>query len=337
MSTSAFKLARVLTLTLACGRYDRTRGLLDGTIGIDGVHVIPVAIESEELFPRVVGRADFDISEMSLSSYLVQVSRGEGAYTAIPVFPVRGFRHAGIYVRSDRGIASPQDLETRLVGIPEYQMTFGLWVRGILTDQYGVDCNAIRYRTAGTNASGRIERLPLELPATLDVKPLGITATLDTALLAGEIDAIFSPTPPRSFVAGNPLVRRLFADPVIEERAFFTQTGFFPILHVIGIRRELIAEHPDLATTVCAGFERAKTAGLDDLARMMRSSVAAISVPWIEDTYQRALAMMGADFWPYGVAANRAQLEAICRYSTQQHLSRRPLAVGDLFPASTIS
>jgi 4,5-dihydroxyphthalate decarboxylase len=326
----------VLTLTLACGRYDRMRGLLDGTIGIDGVNVIPVAIESEDLFPRVVGRADFDISEMSLSSYLVQVSRGEGAYTAIPVFPVRGFRHAGIYVRSDRGIAVPKDLEARLAGIPEYQMTFGLWVRGILTDQYGVDTNAIRYRTAGTNQAGRVERLPLELPGSLDVKPLGCTATLDAALLAGEIDAIFSPTPPRSFSAGNPLIRRLFPDPVIEERAFFTQTGFFPILHVIGIRTELIAAHPDLPVAVCAAFERAKTAGLADLEQMMRSSVAAISVPWIEDTYQRALALMGADFWPYGVAANRAQLEAICRYSTEQHLARRPLTIDDLFPASTI-
>jgi 4,5-dihydroxyphthalate decarboxylase len=326
----------VLTLTLACGRYDRTRGLLDGTTGIDGVNVVPVAMESEDLFPRVVGRADFDISEMSLSSYLVHVSRGEGAYTAIPVFPARGFRHNGIYVRADRGIAVPQDLEARRVGIPEYQMTFGLWVRGILTDQYGVDTNAIRYRTAGTNQAGRVERLPLELPPSLDVQPLGPAATLDAALLAGEIDAIFSPTPPRSFTAGNPLVRRLFPDSVVEERAFFAQTGFFPILHVIGIRTELLDAQPGLAVAVCAAFERAKTAGLDDLARMMRSSVAAISVPWIEATYQRALALMGADFWPYGIAANRAQLEAICRYSTEQHLSRQPLTIGDLFAATTI-
>jgi 4,5-dihydroxyphthalate decarboxylase len=326
----------VLTLTLACGRYDRVRGLLDQTIGIDGVNVVPVVMESEDLFPRVVGRAEFDISEMSLSSYLIQVSRGAGAYTAIPVFPVRGFRHSGIYVRADSGIEAPKDLERRLTGIPEYQMTFGLWVRGILADQYGVDTNAIRYRTAGTNQAGRIERLPLELPATLDVQSLGPAATLDAALSAGEIDAILSPTPPRSFTAGDPAIRRLFPDPPAEERAFFAQTGFFPILHVIGIRTELLSEYPELAKNVYDAFVRAKTRAFAELGAMMRSSVAAISVPWIEDTYQRAIALMGEHYWPYGVPDNRAQLEAICRYSTEQHLSRRPLSIDDLFAATTL-
>jgi 4,5-dihydroxyphthalate decarboxylase len=327
----------VLSLTLACGAYDRVRGLLDRSIGIDGVDLTPIPMESEDLFPRVVSTADFDISEMSLSSYLIEVSRREGAYTAIPVFPSRGFRHSGMYVRADSGITTPKQLEGRLVGIPEYQMTFGLWVRGILADQYGVDTNAIRYRTAGTNKSGRVERLPLELPDVLDVKPLGPGATLDAALIAGEIDAIFSPSPPRSFTAGDPNVRRLFPDSQVEERAYYKKTGFFPIMHVIGIRTSLVAEHPDLAKNVYDAFNAAKAQAFSDLARMMRSSVNYISVPWVEDAYHSALALMGADYWPYGVPKNRAQLDAICRYSTEQHLSRRPLAIGDLFAASTLN
>jgi 4,5-dihydroxyphthalate decarboxylase len=327
----------VLKLTLACGPYDRVRGLLDKTIGIDGVDVVPVPMESEELFPRVVSTADFDISEMSLSSYLIEVSRHEGAYDAIPVFPSRGFRHSGIYVRSDSGIATPRDLEGRLVGIPEYQMTFGLWVRGILADQYGVDTDALRYRTAGTNKSGRVERLPLELPDGLEVRPLGAGATLNAAILAGEIDAILSPSPPRAFTDGDPNIRRLFPVPQIEERAYFTKTGFFPIMHVIGIRKTLVAEHPELAKNVYEAFSAAKAAAFADLARMMRSSVNYISVPWVEDAYHDALALMGDDYWPYGVPKNRPQLDAICRYSTEQHLSRRPLTIGDLFVASTLN
>ena len=326
----------MLQLTLACGPYDRVRGLLDKTIGIDGVDVVPVAMESEDLFPRVVSTADFDISEMSLSSYLIEVSRGAGAYAAIPVFPSRGFRHSGIYVRAESGITTPKDLEGRLVGIPEYQMTFGLWVRGILADQYGVATDALRYRTAGTNKSGRVERLPLELPATLDVAPLAAGATLDAAILAGEIDAILSPAPPRSFRAGNPNVRRLFPDPQHEERAYFTKTGFFPIMHVIGIRKTLVADYPDLAQSVYDAFNAAKSVAFSDLARMMRSSVNYISVPWVEDAYQSALALMGADYWPYGVPKNRPQLDAICRYSTEQHLARRPLTIRDLFVPSTL-
>lgn len=327
----------MLHLTLACGAYDRVRGILDGSIGIAGVDLTPVPMESEALFPRVVSTADFDISEMSLSSYLIEVSRHEGAYVAIPVFPSRGFRHSGFYVRTDSGITTPKQLEGRLVGIPEYQMTFGLWVRGILADQYAVDTNAIRYRTAGTNKSGRVERLPLELPPELDVKPLGPGATLDAALLAGEIDAILAPATPRSFAAGDPNVRRLFPDSQAEERAYYRKTGFFPIMHVIGIRKTLVAAHPDLAKNVYDAFTAAKEQAFAELARMMRASVNYISIPWVEDAYQSALALMGDDYWPYGVPKNRAQLDAICRYSTEQHLSRRPLAIGDLFAASTLN
>ena len=336
MQTPVTKPRDVLTVTLACGQYDRVRGLMDRSIGIAGCNVVPVAMESEDLFPRVVDRADFDISEMSLSSYLVQVSRGDGAYIAIPVFPARGFRHSGIYIRTDRNITQPKDLEGRNVGIPEYQMTFGLWVRAIFADQYGVDIGAIRYRTAGTNQSGRVERLPLELPATLDVKTLGPTATLDAALLTGDIDAILSPTPPRSFTDGNPLVRRLFPDSHEAERAYYKESGFFPILHVMGIRKELVERHPDLAANVYRAFCEAKRVAFAELARMMRSSVPYISIPWAETTWSDAVALMGADYWPYGVGANRAQLEAICRYSTAQHLSRRTLTIGDLFVPSTL-
>jgi 4,5-dihydroxyphthalate decarboxylase len=335
--TKTESVAMALTVTLACGTYDRVRALHDGSVGIAAATVVPVAIESEDLFPRVVSRADFDITEMSLSSYLVEVSRGAGAYTAIPVFLSRGFRHSGIYVRADAGITAPKDLEGRPVGIPEYQMTFGLWVRGILHDQYGVDTDALRYRTAGTNRAGRVERLPLELPPSMDVQPLGIERTLNEALLAGDIDAILSPSPPLAFTAGDPNVARLFPDAQREERAYFERYGFFPIMHVVGIRKELVAQHPGLAAATFAAFTEAKRRAYVKLDHMMRSAVSYIGMPWIENAWADVLALMGPDFWSYGVPANREQLEAICRYSTEQHLARHPLRIEDLFVPSTLS
>ena len=196
-------------LTVACADYDRTRPILDGRVGIEGCRVIPVAIEPEDSFPRAVSRAEFDVSELSVSSYLLQHSRGECPYIAIPAFLSRSFRHDCYYVRADSGIRQPKDLEGRLVGVPEYQMTLALWGRGILQDEYGVDFRKLRYRTGGTNKPGRKERLPLRLPDHMDVKPIAADRSLNEMLLAGEIDAIMSPGPPKAFVDGHPNVQRL--------------------------------------------------------------------------------------------------------------------------------
>ena len=196
-------------LTVACWDYDRTCALLDGRVGVDGCRVIPVTIGPEDAFPRAVSRAEFDVSELSLSSYLLQLTRGDCPYVAIPVFLSRGFKHDCYYVRADAGINEPKDLEGRLVGVPEYQMTLALWGRGILQDEYGVDFRKLRYRTGGANKPGRKERLPLRLPDHMDVAPVGPERCLNDLLLAGELDAIMSPGPPRAFSDGHPNVRRL--------------------------------------------------------------------------------------------------------------------------------
>jgi 4,5-dihydroxyphthalate decarboxylase len=308
---------------------------MDGTIKVQGCTIIPVAMQSEELFPRVVSRADFDITEMSLSSYLVQLSRNEGEYIALPIFPSRGFRHSGIYIRADAGINEPADLEDRLVGIPEYQMTFGLWIRGILADQHGVDTNRIRYRTGGTNQTGRVERLSLEIPASLDVLPLAADMTLSAALAEGDLDAVLSPTPPKCFTDGDPHIRRLFPNSGAAERGYFSTTGFFPIMHVMGIRKDLAARHPVIVDRIYEAFCEAKRDAFDELAWKMRASVPYISIPWIADDWAETIELMGADYWPYGIDSNRSQLDAICRYSTQQHLSRRKLSIDDLFAPIT--
>jgi 4,5-dihydroxyphthalate decarboxylase len=276
------------------------------------------------------------VSELSLSSYLLQHARGDGAYVAIPVFLSRGFKHDCTYVRADAGIRVPKDLEGRTVGVPEYQMTLALWGRGILQDEYGVDFRKLRYRTGGLNKPGRKERLPLRLPGHMDVTPIPADRCLNDQLLAGEIDAIMSPGPPKSFVEGNPAVRRLIDDPPTAERAYFERTGIFPILHVAGIRKELIAEHPWLPERVFAAFVEAKTIAMAEINAIAAAGANKVTLPWFAAEVARTKALMGEDYWSYGIAANRATLEAMCRYSHEQYLSERRLVVEELFAEATL-
>ena len=323
-------------LTVGCWDYDRTRALLDGRVGIEGCRVIPVTISPEDSFPRAVSRADLDVSELSLSSYLLQVSRGDCPYVAIPAFLSRGFWHEAVYVRTDRDINAPKDLEGKLVGVPEYQMTLALWVRGILQDEYGVDFRAMRYRTGGTNTAGRKERLPLKLPDHMDVQPIPPDRTLNELLVSGEIDAIMSPGPPQAFIEGDPSVRRLIADTRDAERRYFEKTGFFPIMHMVGIRRALVEQHPWLPARVFAAFVAAKRIAMQELGALAAAGANRVSMPWFAAELAATRSLMGDDFWSYGVADNRAELEAICRYSEEQYLSERRLTVEDLFAPETL-
>ena len=323
-------------LTLACWDYDRTRALLEGRVGVAGWRIDAKAQPPEETFPRAVADAPFDVSELSLSSYLMQVSRGEGAYIAIPAFVSRAFHHGAIYVRTKRGIETPKDLEGRLVGVPEYQMTMALWVRGILGDEYGVDFRKIRYRTGGANKPGRKERLALELPEDMDVAPIPEGSTLNELLLAGELDAVIAPTPPDGFTAGDKAVRRLFTDPAAEERAYYARTGLFPIMHVIGVCRTLADEHPGLAADLFRAFVEARNLAMREHDLTARSSANRMMLPWFADQWEATKDLMGDDFWPYGVAENRAELEAVCRYSHEQNLGRKRLSVEALFAPETV-
>jgi len=324
-----------LKLSLGCWDYDRCRPVLDGRVKIPGVALDPHIHYPTDIFAKAFTEAPFDISELSASSYILQVGQGHCAYTAIPVFVSRAFRHGGVYVRSDSGIATPKDLEGRVVGVPEYQMTMALWARGILQDQYGMDFRTLRYRTGGTNKAGRKERLKLDLPADMDVQPVPEDQTLNDLMMAGELDAMISPMTPAAFTAGDPAIRRLFADPIAEERAYYRQTGCFPIMHVIGIRKTLLAAHPELARQVYEAFVQARRMAMDELEVTATASANRIQLPWLTAEWEATRALMGKDYWPYGVAENAADLEALCRYSHEQYLSPRLLSVDDLFVPET--
>ena len=322
-----------LTLSLACTVSDRTRPILDGRVPIPGCDMTFLPGEPEDIFRRALRDRAFDVTELSMGSHIVTTARGDSAYIGVPVFPSRAFRHAGIYVRTDRGLASPADLRGRRIGVPEYQQTAAMWVRGLLLDQHGVRATEVSWRTGGLNEPSGGERIPLKLSPEIDVQPIGPTETLDGLLRAGEIDAIVSPRPPRSFVEKSAPVGRLFSDLHAAETSYYRATGFFPIMHCLAVRRELAAQHPWLPLELFRAFSRAKALALGELGLV---NVLRVSLPWIAHYYAEAVALTGGNPWPYGFRRNAGELAAMIRYAVADGLASRALEPAELFHPSTL-
>ena len=317
-------MTETLTLSLACTLSDRTRPILDGRLAVPGVRFVALPGEPEDIFRRALRDRAFDVTELSMGSHIVTTARGDAPYIGVPVFPSRAFRHSAIYVRTDRGIRAAADLAGRTIGLPEYQQTAALWVRGILRDQHGVDTRAIAWRTGG-------ERVAIQLPGGLDVRPLG--EDLDAALAAGRLDALIGPRPPACFVGRTAPVDRLYPDFRREEEAYFRATGFFPIMHCLALQRDVAAAHPWLPVELFRAFARAKALALAELSMV---NVLRVSLPWIAAEAAAQTALMGGDPWPYGFARNRDEIAAMIRYAVHDGLAARPLDPAELFHASTL-
>jgi 4,5-dihydroxyphthalate decarboxylase len=319
-------------LTLACWDYDRTSALATGAVRPEGVDLTYLSLPVEETFFRMIRHREFDAAEMSLSSYVVSLFQGSPTI-AIPVFPSRAFRHNGIYVNASGGIERPEDLVGRTVGVPEYQLTAVVWIRGILAEHYGVPVPSVRYRTGGLDHPGRVEKQALDLPPEVDVQPIEPTRTLSDMLVQGEIDAIYCPRTPRPFAEGRPEVRRLFADPRAEEERYFARTGIFPIMHTVVLRRDVYEGRRWLAQSLFKAFE---TARRQTAERLAETAANLSMIPWLYDETERARRVMGRDFWPYGLDRNVAVLSTFLRYAHEQGLAPRRLDPADLFAPETL-
>ena len=317
--------------SLAIGDYDRIRPLVDGTVRIDGADPVFSILDPEEIFFRAFKFADFDICELSLSSFTVKTANGDCPYVGIPVFPSRAFRHTSVYIRTDRGIARPEDLKGRRVGVPEYQLTANVWVRAIL-EEYGVRPGDITWVRGGYEHPGREEKIALQLPPDVRLESLPAGATISSALADGSIDAVIGPRAPSCFEQGHPQVGRLWADPVAAASAWYAKHRIFPIMHLLGIRKDVVAEHRYLPGALFKAFEEAKQVAL---ARLSNTAATKVTLPFVEERLQQARALMGDDFWSYGLEANRHVLDAFLQAHHAQGLSSRRLAPEDLFhPAS---
>lgn len=313
------------------GDYDRNRALYDGRVQIDGCDPVYMLLNPEEMFFRAMRSRDFDVTELSFSSYLVKHSKGESPYIAVPVFLSRAFRHTSIYVRKDR-IKKPEDLKGCRIGIPEYQLTAIVWARSILQDDYGVHPEDVTWVRGGIDTPGRPEKIKLDLPAGVKVESAPEGKTISDLLDEGSIDAFIAPRPPSGAAMHNPNVAWLFDDPTAIAKDYYRRTGIFPIMHVVGIRKELAQQHPWLPGAVFKGFSESKTKALELLAD---TSATKVTLPFVEEQLKAARETLGEDFWSYGVAPNRKTLEAFLHHHHAQGLSAKKVALDELFHPST--
>ena len=320
-----------LQLSVAMGDYDRTRALLDGRVQIDGVDPVYMNLYPEEMFFRAMRSQDFDICELSFSSYTVKTAQGDCPYVAVPVFLSRAFRHTSIYVRKDR-ISEPKDLKGKRIGLPEYQLSANVWARAILQDDYGVAPEDVIWVRGGIETPGRPEKIALRLPAGVRLESAPADLTISQMLDSGQIDGFMAPRPPSAQALRNPNVGWLFDDPTAVARDYYKRTGIFPIMHVVGVRKSLCERHPWLPAAVFKAFSQAKDLALQALSD---TSATKVTLPFVEEQLKAARETLGEDFWSYGVAANRSTLDTFLHHHHAQGLSSRRLQVEEIFHPAT--
>ncbi len=322
-----------LRLTLACWAYDRVAALASGEVEAAGIDLVFLAQPVEETFFRMLRHREFDVAELSLSSYAVALERGDPAFIAIPVFPSRFFRHSCIFVSARSGIREPRDLKGKRVGAPEYQMTAPVWIRGILSDEFGVRAEDVEHHTGGEEQPGREEKLKLDLPARIRVRPIGPDQTLSQMLADGDIDALFTARAPSTFASRPRDVRRLFENYVEIEREYYRRTRIFPIMHTVVIRRDVYEAHPWVAQSLMKAFVEAQRKTYRDLAE---TAALKAMLPWLMAHVEDTRRELGDEWWPYGFPANRHVLDTFLRYHHEQGLSPLRLAPEALFAPETL-
>jgi len=322
-----------LNLSVAVGNYDRMRPLVDGEVQIDGVDPVFMLQEPEEIFFRAFRHADYDVCELSLSSYSVKTAAGTSPYVGVPVFPSRAFRHTSIYVRNDRGIESPADLKGKRIGVPEYQLTANVWTRLFLEEDHGVKASDVAWVRGGYEEAGREEKIRLDLPADVRLENAPSNATITGLLASGEIDAVIGPRAPSCFTNGHPNVKYLYDDPQKAAADWYARTKLFPVMHLLGVRRTLAEQHPWLPGAIAKAFEKSKSVAL---ARLSDTSATKVTLPFVEEQLSNARRLMGHDFWSYGFEANRHVLSRFLERHHAEGLSSRLLQPEELFHPATL-
>ena len=322
-----------LRLALSCWGYDRMRALADGRVQPEGIDLNFLDLPVEETFFRMLRNGEFDVAELSLSSYTVSLFREPRPFVAIPVFPSRMFRHSCIFVSTKSGIREPQDLAGKRVGTVEYQMTAPVWIRGILQDEFGVKVESCEYFTGGMEEPGRHEKLKLDLPSEIRVHHIGAEKTLSQMLAAGEIDALESPRMPSTLHSQPDKVKRLFENYVEVERAYYRKTKIFPIMHTIAIRRDVYEQNPWIAMSLYKAFAQSQKIAYEEL---YETAALRTMLPWMIAEIEEVRRDMGHDWWPYGYDINRATLDTFLRYHHEQGLSKKRLEAKDLFAPESL-
>src|SRR5437868_6840939 len=291
-----------------------------------------ISLPPAELFRRQARGAEFDVSEMSLSTMLVMTSRGDQRFVGIPVFPSRAFRHGNILINTAAGIRQPSDLVGKRMGCAEYLMTAAVWERAFLEHDHGVRPRDMEWCIGVQDTPSQFERLPIPLPPDIRATQLPESATLSEMLVAGEIDAIMTARLPRCYLERAPSVARLFPNAREVEEEYYRRTGYFPIMHLLVVKREIYERHPWVTQSLYKAFERSKAF---TQRWLQHDGALGPMVPWVIVDLEATRQVLGEDYWPYGFQANRSVLEATARFVHEQRLTERLVAIDELFAPET--
>jgi 4,5-dihydroxyphthalate decarboxylase len=317
-----------IKLSLAIGNYDHVGDLVNGRVRAEGIDLVPIELPIEEIFFRMFSFTEWDIAEFSMAKYVSLIGTRTAPFHAIPVFPSRVFRQSAIYVVTDKAIRGPEDLVGRRIGVPEWTQTAGIYARAFLQHQCGISLKDIHWVQAGVNQAGRTEKVSLSLPEGVMIEQVQ-DRSLNELLLADELDGIISAREPAAFLADDPRIARLWPNYQPVEEKYYQETGVFPIMHVIVVKNETLHRYPWIAMNLYRAFDEAKTNSLKRLSSIVNSSVA---LPWLRQSYGRAQEVLGDNFWPYGIEANRPTLDAFLRYCSEQGVTQRAVSIEELFP-----
>ncbi len=321
-----------LPFAFACSAYDRLRPIMDGTVPVEGLDFNFIPMVVEETFWRQLRYAEFDGSEVSFSSYLLSRSRGDDRLIAIPAFTSRFFRHSCAFINAHKGIEKPEDLKGKTIGVPEYQLTAIVWLRGILQHEYGVHPRDVHWRFGGEETPGRVEKIKVKLPDEIDFAPIPEDKTLSQMLDDGEIDAILAPRTPSCFTNGSPNVKRLWEDYLDVEADYYKRTKIFPIMHAVAIKRSVYEENRWVAQSLYKALLASKNMTLKNL---QTTEALHATLPWLVHEAARTKEIMGEDWWPYGIEKNRETINALCEYSYEQGLAEKKMTIEELFAPET--
>ena len=322
-----------LSLTVAVSRYDHVADVLNGVVPVQGVDLNVLNLPLHDIFFRFVQFKEFDVAEISMAKYVSMISQGDDALIALPVFPSRVLRHSAIYVRADGPVKTPKDLANRRVGVPEWAQTAGVYARGLLAEEYGVDLASIQWVQAGQDQPGRQEKVPLKLPAGLSIRAVADKSLADM-LVDGELDAALMAQPPVRYLQGHNNIVRMFPDWLAAEQQYAEKSKILPIMHTVAMRKAIVEEHPWVAVNLFKAFEEAKKRSVE---RVLYAGMTYVPILWGFEHARRTQGLFDGEYWPYGVEGNRHTLEAFLRYAHEQGVCHRLLKVEELFPAQVLN
>lgn len=326
-------MSKKLPLTLACWNYDRTRALADGSVAPEGIDLNYLDLPVEETFFRMLRYKEFDLAELSFSSYCVSLMKDPQPFIAIPIFPSRFFRHSSIFVSNKSGIKEPKDLIGKKIATPEYQMTAPVWIRGILQDEYGVPVDSVEYHTGGEEEPNRDEKIKLDLSPNIKIRPIAPGKILSHMLADGELDAMHTARSPSTYLSRPGTVSRLFENYQEVELAYYRKTRIFPIMHTIAIRREVYEKNPWIARSLYKAFAESQRRTYEDMGI---TAAFKTMLPWLNAHVEAARRDLGHDWWPYGFGPNRHVIDTFLRYHHEQGLSKRRLMPEECFAPETM-